>query len=240
MQKIEPLGGKIKIYVSQNHTFGTDAVLLADFAAPKKADIALDLGTGCGIIPMLWMRSDAPKHVIGIDIQKEACGLAERSIELCGVEERFKVLNLDLRNPEGLPKGHFSLITCNPPYKSDGAGIQNYNISRRIARHETECSLEDIIKTSSMLLRSTGRLCLCHRPERLTDIMVLMRSYKIEPKRLRTVHQRQGCEPWLILIEGRRDSKPGLRIAPPLYIEHNGQLSEEMLEIYGDYKTGHI
>ena len=129
----------------------------------------------------------------------------------------------------------------NPPYKAEGAGILSEGQKDIVARHETMCTLEDVISAASHLLRSSGRLCLCQRPERLSDIICLMRQYKLEAKRIRTVSKKEGEEPWLVLVEGRRDAKSGLRILPPLFVyDKDGNLSEEMIKIYGDYKEGYL
>ncbi|MBR3593286.1 MAG: methyltransferase domain-containing protein [Clostridia bacterium] len=237
--KREPIGDGIKICVSEAHTFGTDAILLANFAAPRKTDTACDLGTGCGIIPLLWCRGNAPKKAFGVDIQPEAISLAEKSIEENNLYEKFSAVLSDILELKGkLPFGSFQLVTCNPPYKALGAGIKSKTGSDKIARHETACTLEDIISTASRLLQTSGRLCMCNRPERLADMIALMRKYKIEPKRMRLVCKRVGCEPWLVLLEGRRCGNSGMRVDPTLYVEDGENFSKEMLEIYGSYKDG--
>ncbi len=241
MIKKEPLSKDVEIFVSENHTFGTDAILLAHFSAPRKTDTACDLGTGCGIIPLLWCRDGLTEKCYGVDIQKEACELAERSAQENGLFEKFSVIHSDLLELKGkLPFGSFQLVTCNPPYKADNAGIKSAGASALIARHETACSLEDIIEVSAKLLQTGGRLCMCNRPERLSDMICLFRKHKIEPKRMRLVAQRKGQEPWLVLLEGRRCGNSGMRISPTLYIEDGENFSQEMIEIYGSYKEGHI
>ena len=81
---------------------------------------------------------------------------------------------------------------------------------------------------------------MCHRPERLAEMLDLMREYKLEPKRLRLVCQRVGEEPWLVLVDAKKCANTGLRIAPTLYIEKDGKLSDEMIEIYGSYKEAYL
>ncbi|MBE6781250.1 MAG: tRNA1(Val) (adenine(37)-N6)-methyltransferase [Ruminococcaceae bacterium] len=235
--KKEPLGNGFFAYVSKSHTFGTDAVLLADFAKTKKVKTHCDLGTGCGIIPLLLLRDSVTEQSVGVEISDEAVSLAEKS-----ANDKFAVLHSDLKDLKGkLPFGTFDLVTCNPPYKADGAGIKSRSQRDIVARHETMCTLEDVIETSSKLLKSSGNLCLCQRPERLGDIICLMRKYKVEPKRIRIVCKKTGEEPWLVLVEGKRDAKSGVRILPPLFVyDEKGNLSSEMLEIYGPYKEGHI
>ena len=239
--KKEPIGKDLYVAVSKNHTFGTDAVLLANFASDKKVKKHCDLGMGCGIISMLLLREEVTAETFGVDISKEAADLAKYTADEYS-SGKFTPILADLKDLRGiLPFSEFDLVTCNPPYKAEGAGIISATATDKVARHETECSLEDVIKVSSKLLKSSGRVCICQRPERLTDIMDLLRKYKCEPKRLRIVCKNEGSEPWLVLVEGRRDGKSGIRILPPLFVyDENGNLSREMLEIYGDYKEGHI
>ena len=242
MQKrLEPLG-KYKIFVSEDHSFGTDSILLADFASnglKGRFKNHCDLGTGCGIIPMLMLKDGNVEKSTGVEIQAAGCKLAEESAHINGISDKFRIINADLKYLDGKAEfGAYDLVTCNPPYKAEGSGIQSNAESQKIARHETLCSFDDIVKTSARLLKFSGRLCICHRPERLADIFVTMRKYKIEPKRLRTVIQREKEEPWLVLVEGRLGGKSGMRIMPPLFVEENGRISAEMMIIYGDYKEG--
>ncbi len=238
--KKEPLGKGFFVYVSPHHTFGTDAVILADFAKPKRRDKLVDLGTGCGIIPLLMLREGIIGSATGVDISREAADLAERTKEELKLQN-FTVINSDLNDLKGkIEFGCHTLITCNPPYKAPLSGIKNPDSVKATARHETECTLEDIISVSSRLLQTTGRLCMCHRPERLAELMAVMREYKLEPKRLRLVAQRIGEEPWLVLVEARKCGNTGLRIEPTLYIEEKGEFSPEMLRIYGAYKEAYL
>ncbi|MDO4742624.1 MAG: tRNA1(Val) (adenine(37)-N6)-methyltransferase [bacterium] len=238
MERLEPIGNKMSIFVNDEHIFGTDAILLADFAACSKVNKACDLGTGCGIIPMVWLRDNRVNFAYGVEIQQQAANLAEKTARLNGIQDRFTVLNRDLKELKGAVEfGSFDLVCCNPPYKASGAGILNASSSACIARHETLCTFEDITATAAKLLKYSGRFCVCHRPERLTDVFCTMRQYKIEPKRLRNVIQRQGQKPWLVLVEGRLGGKPGLDIQTPLYIEENQEPSAEMQSICKEYRS---
>ncbi len=240
ISKKEPLGKGFFVNVSKNHTFGTDAVLLADFAASKKVGTHCDLGAGCGIISMLLLRDEKAARSVGVEISDEAVALARLTAEEYA-KDRLDIVHSDLNDLKGkLPFGEFELVTCNPPYKASGAGILSAGDRDIVARHETMCTLEEVIAVASRLLRSSGRLCICQRPERLADIITLMRQYKVEPKRLRTVSKRVGEEPWLILVEGMRDAKPGMRVLPPLFVYEGQDYSEEMLKIYGTYKEAYL
>ncbi len=236
----EPLGKGCFVYVTDHHTFGTDAVLLSDFAKAKRKDKMVDLGTGCGIIPLLMLRDGNLLSAAGVDISDEATVIATKTVTDQNIGN-FKIINSNLTDLKGkLEFGCHTLVTCNPPYKAPNGGLKNPDRVLEVARHETECTLEDIVSVGARLLQTGGRLCMCHRPERLSELMALMTKYKAEPKRLRLVCQRMGEEPWLVLVEGRRSGNIGLRIEPTLYIEEKGELSQEMIEIYGSYKEAYL
>lgn len=240
---LEPLGNGIQIYVSDSYHFSTDTILLADFAKPEGRKKCVELGTGCGTIPLLWCRHNRSLDITAVEIQENACELAQKSVELNGLSDNMKVLNADLKELKGvLPSGYFDVVVCNPPYKIGGGGITNPDSSKLIARHESECTLDDICKTASELLQFGGRFCICQRPERLADVMEAMRKFSIEPKVLRLVQQRKNKAPKLFLLEGRRGGKRGfLNVRETLFIEdENGGFSKEMTEIYGSYKEGRI
>lgn len=239
--KREPIGEGRYIYVSPHHTFGTDAVLLANFAKAKQNDKLVDLGTGCGIIAFLLLRDKRCQTAFGVDISSEAIHLAENTKQDFDFENFTPVLS-DLKDLKGkVPFGCNTLVICNPPYKAPGAGIKNPDGVKSVARHEVECTLEDIIAVSAKLLQTGGRLCMCQRPERLAEMMDLMRKYKVEPKRLRLVCKCVGQSPWLVLLEGKRCANAALTIEPTLYVEDgNGNFSAEMIDIYGSYKEAYL
>ena len=237
---LEPLGSGVNIYVSKSYHFSTDTILLADFSMPKSGKKCVDLGTGCGTIPLIWLKREKNLTVDAVEIQQNACTLAQKSVEQNGFGEKMNVINSDLRELKGkLDFGCYDLVACNPPYKLSGSGIQNPESAKQIARHETECMIDDICEAASKLLQFGGRFCVCQRPERLADIMESMRKLSIEPKRLRLVQQRKSKAPKLFLLEGRKNGNRGyLDVMPTLFIEdENGDFSAEMLEIYGDYKS---
>lgn len=239
--KFERLSDEIYIEVSAEHTFGTDALLLAYFASPKNNDRAMDMGTGCGIIPFLWLRNSKQSPVHCLDIQQNAIEQVKRSIERNALQGRLVPHLCDLREIRSeFPAEGFSLVTMNPPYKPVGTGIESKSNSAKIARHEICCNIEDAVKTAAYLLKFGGRFCMCHRPERLADAVCLMRQYSLEPKRLRFVTDKKGQEPFLFLIEGKKNAKPFLRVEPLLQIKkENGKFTREMLAVYGSYADGY-
>lgn len=236
---LEPLGNGISIFVSDSYHFSTDTILLADFSKPIGHKKCAELGTGCGTIPLLWCRHNKSLEITAVEIQQNACELAQKSIEQNNLSENIRLINSDLRELKGkIPFGYYDIVVCNPPYKIGGGGITNPESAKQIARHETECTLDDICKTASQLLQFGGRFCICQRPERFADVMESMRKFAVEPKMLRMVQQRKDKAPKLFLLEGRRGGKRGfLNVMPTLFIEDdNGNFSEEMLKIYGSYK----
>ncbi len=236
-EHIEFIDGSLQLIVSDSHTFGTDALLLAAFSAPKRKEKVCDFGTGCGIIPFYWL-SHGVIHVHAAELQSLACNQVRRSLELNGLEDRFCLVEGDLRELKGkLPPGEFDLVTMNPPYTAEGHGIKSSSGADKIARHETRLQLTEVFVAASRLLKFGGKMCICLRPERLTEAMAGMREAKIEPKRLRFVSQRDGKAPWLFLLEGKKGRNPGLIVEKELHIENpDGTPSAEMLEILGQYK----
>ena len=173
----EDIADGLVVCKSALHRFGTDAVLLAEFSGYRKKDRVCDLGTGCGIIPLLWFRDrqQGPKMAYGVDIQPLAVEQLRFTIEQSDLGQRMQAVQADLSDlaalKEKLPFGSFDLVTCNPPYKKAEHGILSSSDSDIIARHETMCSIDDVCAAAAKLLQFGGRLCICQRPERLLDVL---------------------------------------------------------------------
>lgn len=238
MEKRLPLGGGVTIWVNEVHRFGTDAVLLADFASPRPGEAACDLGTGCGILPLLWCRGAAPATVTALDIQPDAIALLTRSVAENGLEDRVTPLLADLRQEPATLRGKFRLVTMNPPYQTAQSGAPSPCEGRSLARHEVTCTLSDAADSATRLLQTGGRFCLCLRPERLADAMEAMRRADLEPKRLRLVVPRPGAAPHLFLLEGQKGARPGgLRIEPIFSLtDAAGADSPEMAAVCREYR----
>ena len=236
-EHIEYLRHGVGVVVSPAHTFGTDALLLADFAAPKPKTRACDLGTGCGIIPLFWKSRGLCGFADGVELQEAAASQFARGICGSGLTDSLAAHCADLKDVGAfLRRGSYDLVTMNPPYKAENAGLKSTDMSARIARHETHCTLDDIARAAALLLRSGGRFCICLRPERLCDAMHAMRCYRLEPKRLRLVAKNSESAPWLCLLEGRREGKSGLQILPGLFLyTKDGALCAEMQRLQQPY-----
>ena len=228
---VEMLHDGIEIVISTEHRFGTDAFLLADFAAPRHKDNVCDLCTGSGIIALLMYQNFKPKHIDAVEIQPKAHEQLKESLMRSGIEGITPILG-DLKAYR--PERQLDLITCNPPYKISGTGAKNDEAAVSIARHEVMCTIADVCTAAAKNLKFGGRLCICQRPERLADIFSAMRAAGLEPKRLRTVHKNPEGAPWLVLLEGKKGAKPFLTIEKPLFVCGEGsEPSEEMQRIYG-------
>lgn len=218
--------------------FGVDAVLLSDFAAVKKTDNVLEMGTGTGIIPILLYAKKNPKLITAIEIQEEMAEMANRSIIYNNLEDHIKIINMDLKEaPQLLGKGNFSVVLTNPPYMKLGSGIINPVMEQAAARFEMYCTLQDIIDSAYDLLFPGGRLYMVHRADRLVDIIYMMRNKGIEPKKIRFVYSSFGKKPHLLLIEGIKGGRPELKFMEPLCIyDEKGEYTEEIERIYGRIK----
>ncbi len=221
--------------------FGIDSVLLSDFAKEIKDNSkVVDLGTGTGILGILLCAKTNLKEILGVEIQEEVANMAQRSIELNNLKNRFKILNDNIKNIEKNNinlRNNFDYVVTNPPYKKLNTGKINENEKKLISRHELTANLDDFIKTASFLLKDKGTLFMVHRPERLVDILEKMRKEKIEPKELKFIYPKINKEPNLILIKGVKNANPFLKIDKPLYVyNEDGNYTDDILKIYGKIK----
>ncbi len=216
-------------------SFSLDAVLLANFAwVPIKRGKIIDLCTGNGIIPLLLSRK-SQVSIEGVEIQNRLYNMGTRSVDLNNLNDQLTLHHADIRNlPSEIKRESYDAVTCNPPYfKSKRNEQRNLNEHLTIARHEVMCTLEDVIRSCSGLTKQGGKVSLVHRPERLLDIMTLMRKYRIEPKRMQLVYPKTGKEANTLLIEGIKDGKPDLKVLPPFIVyQETNTYTDEMREVY--------
>jgi tRNA1Val (adenine37-N6)-methyltransferase len=213
--------------------FGMDAVLISNFVQIKKGAKIADLGCGNGIISILLSGKTEASSITGIEIQADVANMAQRSVILNQIDDRVRIINSDLKDvPALLGLSSMDAIVTNPPYRTSGCGIVNPDDTKAIARHEILCTLEDVIKTSKALLKPGGKFFMVHRPDRLVDIICLLRQYKMEPKRIRFVHPREDTPPNMVLVEALRDSKAYVKVEKPIYIYDGDRYSEEVMDFY--------
>lgn len=215
--------------------FGMDAVLLSGFAGAGEGDRVLDLGTGTGIIPILMEAKTKAAHFTGLEIQPDSADMALRSVKLNGLQNKIDIVTGDIKEADRLfDAASFDVVTCNPPYMTEHHGLTNPEAPKAIARHEILCTLEDVIRVSSRLLKPGGNLFMVHRPFRLSDIIVLLRQYRLEPKRMKLVHPFKDKEPNMVLLEAKRGGRPRMTVEKPLIVyKEPGVYMDEIYEIYG-------
>ena len=227
------------LHIIQRETgfrFGTDAVLLADFAGVKKGEHAADVGTGTGVLPLLLSARAQDTTFDAFEIQPDVADMAQRSVQLNALQSRIRVHCADCRDAASLI-GHerCSLVVSNPPYTKGGAGLVSPEHTRALSRSDSDCSIEEWIAACGKLLKNGGRLCCVFPAPRFLELCDAMRAARVEPKRVRFVVARESSSPKLVLVEGLKGGRPALHIMPML-ITHDaqGNFTQEMRKIYGE------
>lgn len=238
MEVINYLLGYKDYYIVQNtdmFNFSLDSVLLPNFATINtNVKNILDIGCGNAPIPLI-LSTKTNANIIGVEIQKEVYDLALKSVKINNLESRIKIINGDINEMYNLFETEtFDIITCNPPFfkVSDGS---NFNDSdyKTIARHEIKLNLDQIFKISKKLLKNNGNIVMVHRPERLVDIITSMKKYNIEPKRIQFVYPKKDRDANILLIEGKKNGRPGIKIEPPIYThDENGEYSMQVKNFF--------
>jgi tRNA1Val (adenine37-N6)-methyltransferase len=215
--------------------FGMDGVLLSGFADADAGDMVLDLGTGTGIIPILMAAKTKADHFTGLEVQQDSVDMARRSVEMNGLEERITIAEGDIKEAEHLfNAASFDVVTVNPPYMSEHHGLRNPEGAKAIARHELLCTLVDVVRAASRVLRPGGNFYMVHRPFRLAEIMAALQRFGLEPKRMRLVYPYVDKEPNMVLLEANKGGRPWLTVEKPLVVyEKKGVYTQEIFEIYG-------
>lgn len=214
-------------------SFSLDAVLLAHFCTVPPRGKIVDLCTGNGVIPLL-LTTRTKASITGVEIQPRLYDMAKRSVALNELTQQINIVQGDLKHyADEVGHGTFDLVTVNPPYLPANSGERNSNEYVAIARHEMYCTLEDVVRACSQLVRYGGKVALVHRPSRLLDLLTLLRQYHLEPKRMRFVHPRQEEAANMILIEAVKYGKPEVRCLPPLIVyDDRSNYTPELLNIY--------
>lgn len=215
--------------------FGMDAVLLSGYAVVREGERAADLGTGTGIIPILLEAKTGGEHFTGLEIQAEMADMARRSVALNHLEEKIDIVCGDIKEASQIfGAASFDVVTTNPPYMNDAHGLQNPDPVKAIARHEVLCTLEDVVREGARLLVPSGRFYMVHRPHRLVEIINIMTSFKLEPKRIKFVHPFVDKEANMVLIEGIKGGKSMIKVEKPIIVyKEQGVYTDEIYDIYG-------
>ena len=215
---------------SEGFKFSLDSGLLANFVTLNKSTKKImDIGSGNGIISILLsLKTDA--HIDGVEIQREGYLNSLESIKLNKMDN-ISVFNDDIKDfYKTLESDTYDVVVSNPPYFM--GNIHNINEMKKIARHSLSLDYKDVIVISKKILKNNGLLSIVHRPENLMDILMFMRSNNIEPKKIRFVYPYKGKNADILLVEGAKNGKPGLKVMDPLYVYENGNYTEEIKKYF--------
>jgi tRNA1Val (adenine37-N6)-methyltransferase len=215
--------GRIKVRQDKSgYRFSIDAILLADFVGARPKSTVVDLGTGCGIIPLMLALRNPEARFFGVEIQPTLAELAEKNVKDNLLEEKIKIIHNDMQSiTNEMISGPVDLVVSNPPYRKVLSGRVNPCLQRAVARHEIKINLKELLKTAERILRPSGRFFTIYPAERSIDLIAGMRETGIEPKRIRSIHSAQGTEARFILMEGVKGGRSGVNIEKPLIIYKN-------------------
>lgn len=229
--------GNLKIVQDKNHfNFSLESILLPNFIKVNKSDNKIiDLGCGNLPIPLIINYLYPEKEIIGIELQKEIYDLAIETLKINNLENKIKVLNIDIKDIKSYFNSEsFDIVISNPPYfnKNEQTKI-NDNKVKSIARHEIAITLEEIIEKASFLLKNKGKFGLVHRTERLDDVIILLKKYNIEPKKIQFIYPKIDKPSNLFLLEGVKNTGKGIKVLKPLIVhDKKNNYSQEIKEIF--------
>lgn len=216
--------------------FGMDAVLLSSFAVATEGQRCIDLGCGNGIIPLLMSAKTKAQSFVGLEIQEDVVEMANRSVQWNALEDKVTIMHGDIKEASSIfGAASFDVVTSNPPYLAQSHGFVNGASHKAIARHELQCTLEDVVSSAARLLKPGGHFYMVHRPFRLAEMIHQMVAYRIEPKRMRLIYPYVDKEPNMVLIEGVRGANARMTVEPPLIVyENENEYTEELKRMYYD------
>jgi tRNA1Val (adenine37-N6)-methyltransferase len=220
------MDGRLKVIQSKDgYRFSIDAILLSEFVTVRPRDVVVDLGTGCGVIPLILLLTRPVGYTVGLEIQEELAEQAARNVLLNGFEEKMGVVLGDIKNPP-IAKKSADVVVCNPPYRQMKSGRINPDQRRAIAKHEIMISLDDILYAARSVLRKKGRLSMIYPSDRLADVFACMRRFNLEPKKIQINYPNMESSAKLALVEATIGGRPGLEIVPPLIGQGKWQHTE--------------
>jgi tRNA1Val (adenine37-N6)-methyltransferase len=219
------------------YRFSLDPLLLCDFAGIRESEQAVDLGTGCGVMPLILARNAGEARLTGIEMQEEMAVLAERNVRLNALSDRISIVHADVADiKKHFPVSSLDLVVSNPPYRKRGTGRISPKPGRDDARHESTASLADFLTAAKYLVRLSGRICFIYHPSRIAEFLIEAAALKLAPLRLRMVHGNASAEARMFLIEMVKGRKGDLKILPPLFVyDEDGEYTAEMKRIFAPF-----
>jgi tRNA1Val (adenine37-N6)-methyltransferase len=226
----------IKVFQSrEGYRFSVDALLLYSFVQMKYAQKIVDFGAGSGIIGLLLAKKYGTSRVVLVELQESLALLAGRNALHNGLHERVRVEHADIKNIcERLEGMSSDLVVSNPPFRTVASGRISLGGEKAVARHEMRLRLSELASSASYLLRARGRFCMIYHPERIAEVFDAFRRNRLEPKRIRFVHNNSDAISKIVLIEAVKEGRAGLRIERPfLLYNRDGSYTEELRELHG-------
>lgn len=235
IMRLDNINHELSIYQYEDgFCYGTDAVLLSAFINIKKGDKGAELGTGCGIIPILLNYHKNPGKIFAFEVQELYAELARKNVSMCGYEQNIEIICDNLKNHADYGINNLDFVFSNPPYMKNNSGKLNLNEKKLISRHEIECDINDVCRAASAMLKNGGNFFVVFRPDRLGDLIFALKQNRLEPKEILFVQSHIGKEPNLFLIKAKKDCfEGGLKIHKPLvlYIKE-ADMTPELKNIY--------
>ncbi|RLC07173.1 MAG: hypothetical protein DRH90_00870 [Deltaproteobacteria bacterium] len=227
--------GKVTVKQEQvGYRFSIDAVILAHHVRPRPGERVVDLGTGCGIVPLIVAYRHPATHMFGIEIQKELADIADDNVRENGMQETVRIVHRDMQTIQpAMFQGPVDIVVSNPPFHKAASGRINPNRQRAVARHEIRVTLLDVVKAAGDILKTAGLFVLVYTSERLPELVQYMRACRIEPKNVRFIHSRRDSESKLMMMEGIKQGRPGLKVGPPIVIyNEDGTYTKEVADMF--------
>lgn len=227
----------IKLYQNKNgYRFSVDALLLSSFVNVKRAEKIVDMGAGSGIIGLLLAARYTDSAVVLIELQQALSRLAEKNAELNKMDAKVKVICADIKDvPALMEPMSCDVAVSNPPFRKENSGRLSVGEERAVARHEIKLRLPVLVEAASYLLKARGRFFMIYHPERILELMDILRSNRLEPKRMRFVYNDTRSPSKIVMVESAKEGRPGLKIEKPLFIyDEKGIYTDEVRQMYAE------
>jgi len=225
-----------RLHIAQpqsGYRYSVDALILAHQVMPAAGNRIVDIGTGCGVIPLILARNYPNIRITGVEIQEKLAAMAAANAAANGMAERIRIEHQDIRELKRSQAGAADIITCNPPHTARFAGRINPHSQRAIARHEILMDLNDLLSAADRLLRESGRLTTIYPTRRMPEVLHKMHTAGFEPRKLRMIHFKPDAPAGRFFVEAVKHGQIGIHRPPPLYIEQaDGSYTPEACAIF--------
>lgn len=229
-EKIEDLqcDGLQIIQSAKEYRFTTDAVLLANYCRDLTNKLCVEFGTGTGVISLLLAKKKHPKRIVAVEIQPQLADIAQRNVQLNGLQDVITVVNGDLKEAHKLVNGVADAVVCNPPYRKVGSGEHQLSKNIALCRHEISATLADVVSSAAKVLNNKGSFYLVHQADRLCEIVTLCKDNGIAVKDILPVCPTPQKQPTLVLVRGVKHGQSECVLRAPMYVcDENGNYTEQ-------------